>query len=290
MKWFRDMKIGPKLMLAFMVVGAIAAFLGFMGINDMSTMNNLTDRLYSKDLPGVIYVGNANTALLQVIRAEQSLLLVNSAAERQKAKKRLDDGKTNVNTSLEQAKEVFHTETGKAILADFESAWKAHQATVERFENLESKGNAQSHKEALEVLVGEGRDKAQVAEDALAKLTARKQDTAHKGAAEAAALYESTRMWMLTLVISGVLLSIGLGFFISRSIASAVRQLVGVADKIAVGDVNQKLTYESGDELGQLANSFRRVIEYIGNVSEALEKVGQGDLSTPLQTQSQDRK
>jgi methyl-accepting chemotaxis protein len=68
---------------------------------------------------------------------------------------------------------------------------------------------------------------------------------------------------LLTLIVAGVLLGVGFGLFIARSIAVPLGAIAAAAKKIALGDVNQKIDYRSEDEVGVLAESFRTVIDAV---------------------------
>ena len=49
MKWFYDMKIGARLITAFVIVGAITAIVGYMGINSMGNIAELAASLCQPD-------------------------------------------------------------------------------------------------------------------------------------------------------------------------------------------------------------------------------------------------
>jgi methyl-accepting chemotaxis protein len=78
----------------------------------------------------------------------------------------------------------------------------------------------------------------------------------------------------------------GLGLFISRSISTPMAKLADTARQISLGDVNQDIDYHSADEVGSLADSFRSLVAYIRGVSESLEKVAAGDMTSKLDTKS----
>lgn len=44
MSWYKDMKIGTKLMAAFVIVGAITAIVGFVGIHSMGKIGRGSKR------------------------------------------------------------------------------------------------------------------------------------------------------------------------------------------------------------------------------------------------------
>jgi methyl-accepting chemotaxis protein len=51
------------------------------------------------------------------------------------------------------------------------------------------------------------------------------------------------------------------------------------AERIAEGDVQQEVTYRSGDEIGRLAEAFRGTIRDIQEVARGADALARGDLS-----------
>jgi methyl-accepting chemotaxis protein len=65
----------------------------------------------------------------------------------------------------------------------------------------------------------------------------------------------------LLLALGGVLLTCLLLFWVTRRLVNRpVKQILRVSEAIAGGDLTQKITYHSRDELGQLADSLRRTL------------------------------
>jgi methyl-accepting chemotaxis protein len=75
MKKFYDLKIGTKLITAFVIVSAITAIVGILGIKDMEMINSMADKMYEKDLLGLSYVKEANINLIYMVRDEKSIIL-----------------------------------------------------------------------------------------------------------------------------------------------------------------------------------------------------------------------
>ncbi|ABS27243.1 putative PAS/PAC sensor protein [Anaeromyxobacter sp. Fw109-5] len=65
-------------------------------------------------------------------------------------------------------------------------------------------------------------------------------------------------------------------------LAAPLEAMALAAERIAEGDVQQEVTYRSGDEVGRLAEAFRGTIRYIQEVARGAAAVARGDLSTPL--------
>lgn len=93
------------------------------------------------------------------------------------------------------------------------------------------------------------------------------------------------RMTAVILVLSFLLLIITVVFcfFITKGITEPVREVREAARNLAEGNLSIQLKYRSGDELGELADSFRETIsalnDYVSAVEEGLLAVGNGKLN-----------
>lgn len=77
---------------------------------------------------------------------------------------------------------------------------------------------------------------------------------------------------------------------VRRIIGAPVKELSRVATKIAEGELDQNIYYQSGDELGVLADDFNRVtirlrdyVKYINEISEKLREIAAGNLAFTLE-------
>ena len=89
---------------------------------------------------------------------------------------------------------------------------------------------------------------------------------------------------MLGLVF--LLVSLALGYFLSRSITRPIIRLVDVAEGVAIGDVSRRIEVKSKDEVGVLADSFNSVINYLQDAANAAERMSQNDLTVKVEPKS----
>jgi methyl-accepting chemotaxis protein len=287
MNWFYDMKIGRKLIGAFILTGIITVVVGFIGIANMGKLADLSQSSYANETLGISYLREADVELIHMARAEKNLLLSSTSEEREKYRDAIDQGASRVTENLEKARPLVHTEEGKALLVKFDEAWKARQEVVDQIVALSAKDQMGKKRASVELSFGEGRQKADAVEGALDQLVQVKENNAKKDAETADETYHNSRIFMLVTILGGVLVGLGLGVFIARSISRPLGQLAETAKQIALGDVNQSVDYHGGDEVGSLAESFRALVAYIRSVSGVLEKMADGDLSNKAEAQSE---
>ena len=84
-----------------------------------------------------------------------------------------------------------------------------------------------------------------------------------------------------------VLMALGLGVVTSRSITTPLQTIQRAANLIAEGDLDHKLELRSRDEVGQMADAFRRMMEYMQNMADVAGAIAQNDLTVSLTPKSQ---
>jgi methyl-accepting chemotaxis protein len=80
---------------------------------------------------------------------------------------------------------------------------------------------------------------------------------------------------------------LAMAFIISRMIAKNVKKAAHVADLLAVGDANQTVNIQSGDETGQMGESMANVVEYLKEMSRVADRMSEGDLTVTLTPKSE---
>jgi methyl-accepting chemotaxis protein len=85
-----------------------------------------------------------------------------------------------------------------------------------------------------------------------------------------------TALALLSLVAVGTL----------RSVLGPLRDMAQAADGIARGRLDQKIDYSAKDEVGVLANAFRGMVEYVGGIATAADRLARGDLSATVAPRS----
>jgi methyl-accepting chemotaxis protein len=287
MNWFYDMKIGKRLIGAFIVTGIITAIVGFIGIANMGKIAGLTQSSYANETLGISYLSEADVQLVHMARAEKNLLLSSTSEERAKYRNAIGEYSSQVTENIEKARPLIHTEEGKALLVKFDEAWKERREVVDQIVALSARDQLEKKRASVELSMGNGREKADAVEDALGQLVQVKENNAKDDAVSAGDTYRSSRLFMLVTIAGGILIGLGLGVLIARSVSRPLRQLAEAAKQVALGDLSQIVEYRAADETGSLSESFRGLIAYIRGISEVLEKVAAGDLTSKAEARSE---
>jgi methyl-accepting chemotaxis protein len=107
--------------------------------------------------------------------------------------------------------------------------------------------------------------------------------------------FERTRRGeqMMTYSIVGILIAVVVlmtvvSSLIIRNVIATLNGISNAATRISHGDIDQKITHTSVDEIGELAESFRAMIVYIRGIAAAADGLARGDLTVQIAAQSKD--
>jgi len=118
-------------------------------------------------------------------------------------------------------------------------------------------------------------------------------------AAAAQAAYVAAKWLMLLLTVASVVAGMGIAWWLARSITRPLQEAVGVAQRVAAGDLTVRIDVSRRDEAGQLLAALKQMndslVKVVGNVRQASDQIATGsaqiasgnqDLSTRTEQQA----
>lgn len=266
MQWFKNLKVGVKLVASFLIVSAITAVVGYIGIKNMGEINTQADRMYERELMGLSYIKEANINLAYNARATRALLLANNETEREQF---IGDIRRTTETEIEfmqKARPLFAREEAKALFRQYDALSTEYAAAREQFLKMVA---AEGMQEAR-ITVAFARDhmapKNRELDKLMTELTNFKVADAKTASEYTTVLYESSLVSMMVLVVGGVIAGIGLGLIIARSISKPLGRAVDTANALADGDLTVRIDVESSCEIGNLMGAMQCMTEKLGQV------------------------
>ena len=97
--------------------------------------------------------------------------------------------------------------------------------------------------------------------------------------------YQASRVIVIVFAVGSLLLALGLGYVISLSLISPVREIEKGLRRIAAGAFGQRVEVANRDELGELADSVNQTSEKLGKLYDEIE-THRRDLPSSLQRQT----
>jgi methyl-accepting chemotaxis protein len=289
---FSYMKLGTKLISAFMLVCAIGAIVSVFGIHNMGQIADNGDRAYRFDLVGLNLVQEADNNLLDVSRSLRDAILASSAEQRAAFLADSDKNLALARANLDKARQTLVTEQGKAAFAELDQSWQDYAQGVREMQARTRAASLQDRGELTDYLFGDLRTRANKVDDLMGAVVSADSNQA---------LYQESRTLMIALVILSVLSGIAIGAWLTRG---ATRQLgtepaiaVDLAKSVATGDLNVRIDLRPGDtdslmaSLKAMRDALLRVVsdvrENAEGVATASAQIAQGNLDLSSRTEEQ---
>ncbi|MCI9423410.1 MAG: methyl-accepting chemotaxis protein [Dorea sp.] len=278
----RNIKIKSKLFLlaCFMLAGMIAV--GIVSLSFMGKINEGTTDISESWMPSVIASEELNTLTSDFRREEYKHIVAQDEETMQSAETKMEDAGNRINETFSMYLSTLITsEEDRKLIQDAQNAWNEY---LQNHDQLILLSRDNKTDEAMEIVLGTISLYDNVS-NLLLEVVQLNKDGADAADLEGNRLYtEAGRIVIIALIVIGAL-SFAFAIYIIRGINRPVKELDNVAKKIAEGDLDQSITYNSRDELGTLATNFnktvgrlRNYVNYIDEISSVLRQIAGGNL------------
>ncbi len=287
------MKLGTKIIAGFLVVAAIAAAMGLVGYLGMgSIMAVVEDDILGKRLPAVQNLLTMSEAQKAVMLGERGLLMKRFMQPALRAAQYafVNDAWKRADAAQNAFENIKRTTEEEGMWRQFTPLWlqwkKEHQKVVDlsrEKDRLIASGTGINDPKVTSLddkmfeLSLAARNSFLSSYESLNKLIEYNEKMAQKSGKDARATERNAKVILGISILLALAFSITLGAFIARLISKPVKILAEEAEKIAEGDLNVTIHHVSGDEIGELADSFQKMVsslrELIGKVTKSSELV-----------------
>lgn len=143
----KHMKVGTRLITAFLLVSFFGAIVAGIGIYKMSIINEQSAVMYERELRGLSFIKEANINLIYVGRSLRTVLLASDEAERRRAAENVDKQLRLLTTNVEKANPLFKNEQGKKMLAELDDRIRDYKSATAELLNKVSSESLQENRE-----------------------------------------------------------------------------------------------------------------------------------------------
>jgi len=277
-----NVKVGTKLIAGFLSVAAIAAFIGFMGINSASKLDTLIDEMYTQRVASIIAADQVNLELAKMRIAARSMAMAANDDLWRVEQERFNTARKNVDAGIATLEKLIQNDKGKGLLIDIKSRYADYVKISEGLIETTSKTRLTANAEISAVLgqiSGPGM-KTSIIVTELQKMI---DESAKAGWENSNKIYASVKTVLTTLLICGVLLSLALGFLLSRSISTPLLKTVAMLNELTLGHLGMRLRMDRKDEIGQMAKSMDTFANDLQDiVIGTMKQIADGNLSANI--------
>jgi methyl-accepting chemotaxis protein len=274
MSW-KDLKIAKKLYFGFATVLVCTCAAGWVAISGFTKVHDTVGDLqntnslvrYAKDL-GIFrrdYTATNKEELADKIDA--------TIKDMEKLVSELIDD----HRGKPEEQKMFTT--SQSLLSEWAQKWNQYHSSHASMKNNSSSA-ASAMAEAVEVemlkdLVGTNKE-------FVASLDVAYKDQENK----VTAIQAEAKTLATIFAIAAILVGVVVAFFIARGISRPISRIAAVANDISKGDIQQTIDFQQKDEIGQLADSFKNLINYMKYLAGAAEAIASNNLTVKVEPKS----
>ena len=277
--------IGPKLIGGFLIVAAIAAFIGIFGIININKSNERGVYLYERITVPLVQVNKTLVALHQIrVNLRDLIRAATPELAKQKSERINELDKIFTENLTEYIKTVV-TDTGKKMCAEIVIDHEQYLKDIAETKNLV---NEKKSAAAWTYIDGSMNDCAKRIQVSIEKMIEMKIDLAQKNSSDNATATKQAMTAMIIISIAGIALAIIMGIWLTLSITGPLNKGVTMMQEMSKGHLGSRLKMSRQDEIGILADSMD---EFAGdlqkNILTAIKKIGDGDVNTTLKAKDE---
>ena len=273
MSFLDNLKMGPKLLGSYLLLAALGAMIGLVGIKQIHAIDDADTRLYEKITIPLGEMGEIRQIFQrQRINVRDAIMTGNAEKYGGIIKDLIKEG----DKIEETFQKTILTDKGREDFKKFKDANADYDKDVERILALVEAGKI---READALMRGDAFKTNQEVQKRLDELQASKLSLAKATSDGNTALANSASTMMM--IIMGVSVVFGLitGWLITRSIKEPLAKGVDMMNEMAKGHLSTRLHMDRKDEIGQLAGAMDGFTDNLQSIVGGLQQISNGDLS-----------
>ncbi|GFO66472.1 methyl-accepting chemotaxis protein [Geomonas limicola] len=274
MQWFKDLKIGTKLVCAFMFLLALNVMLGVFMVVELNKITSQSEDVASHQIPAMVVLSSLSEAFGSYRRGELLAVVSEKKEDVEKYVKRNEEAVEKINKFREAYGKFVNTDVERKNLSEFNTALEPFLGESKKIMALALENK---DVEAGELVRGTSSKQFNIALKALQGSMEAQVQEATKEAKATVATSSSSRTLIIVALLASVLVGLAEAFTIARIMSTPIHDLAQKAEQIAAGNLDIEIEQRSHDEIGQLSGAFsvmtRNLRDLIGRLADTSLKL-----------------
>jgi methyl-accepting chemotaxis protein len=174
------------------------------------------------------------------------------------------------------------TATARAVSGDgaaLETLDSRISAWLEIFGNYRQIAMENGEDHAIALVTGEGQKAREAAASTIDEIVKVENDELVQASADNGKLYDQSRLLLISLLAAAVLIAAAAATWIVLGISSGLRKVRQVLDAVAIGDLDQRVTVTSNDEIKDLIVTVNGMTDSLKASAQLADTIADGDLT-----------
>jgi methyl-accepting chemotaxis protein len=255
---FKNLTIKTRLAFVIGLLCLIALSIGLLGLRSLSKTDDALETVYNDRLVALGQLGE----VLTLIQQNQSTLARAVSGDPEKFAAVVDEAEQrskDITAAWTQYRGTYLTPEEKVLAQAFEDSRKKN--TDEAIKPLIASLRAKDVPAAVAIIQGAMASSFVPVRTSMKALIKLQLDVGKSEHDAAVVRFQTAKMVSIGLIAFGLLAGISIGFFLIRGISRALAEALRVANSVAAGDLTERITIASNDEIGQLLAALQKMNE-----------------------------
>ncbi|MGY5885008.1 methyl-accepting chemotaxis protein [Modestobacter lacusdianchii] len=259
--WWGDRSVRTKVLATAGVAGVVAAGIGITGLTALSGAATAAEALYADNVLGVARAADMDGLVGDLrVNIRDTILGSDPSA----AMTRIGTLGDDFSAAVEGYREVTADPEKLAILDSVEASM-AEYVTLQQ-DVLVPLAVSQDFGTWISTNASQSAPLVERATEDIKTLRDMEAADAQAAAASIRSDYEAQRTTSILLIVGGVALALGLGYFVASAIARAAGRVRDVVQALAEGDLTRSSGLTTRDEMGQMGQALDAAVENLRSV------------------------
>jgi methyl-accepting chemotaxis protein len=266
----RNVSIRTKVAAAFGAMLLIIGAIGFFAIDRLAGVNATTIDINTSWLPSVRYIGEVRYNMARHRAILSRHVMVSEPAQKAQVEERIKVALQNVDAARKKYEPLIATAEERGAYEKFSTAWGDYLKSVEEMLAISRKNQAAEAMQMFVTKVSQAGLAAETTVDKIVELNLKGADAAQ---AQGDRIYASSRLFVLGAIALALVVAIGAGLLLSRSVASPVVGMTAAMTRLAARDMSVEIpALGQRDEIGRMADAVEVFKESMIKAAAAAER------------------
>ena len=273
----KNLKVSAKLLVSFGIVLLLMVAMAVLSVVSTQRINGLVDEFYNKSYLNTQRSEQVSRELQMAAKNMLVAIIDPSQAEKESRLRLANENLAGAEDDIEFLKSNY-----RGDMADVEGVEKqldTVKGVFEEFSQLAYKNQADEAYAMYQNNIVGALQNAVTYTDNIVDFASQHADDEYENTT---ATGKATTVVVIVASIAAVVIGLAMAMYITKAIVSGVSEVADSAKKLAEGDFNVSIHYESQDEIGQLADSVRslskRLTSVIADIDYMLDELAGGNL------------
>jgi methyl-accepting chemotaxis protein len=264
------LSVNVKIVSALLIALLVAVVVGVLGLNSLSKTSAGTQKLYHSNLASVTAIGEMNTAVFMT-RTDAAMQVISQDAQHNAL---FEAGIGKDMAAFATALKAYRDSnpaTPKTLVDSVDAGYSAYSAILTT--KMIPAGKRHDVKEWARIRDTEVLPVMGKLVQNLTDMQGIEAKDAKATADQAKDTQKSSRLMVIAILVSGVLIALAIGLYIARGIVSSLNRVKDVCIALAEGDLTHATHLTSQDEVGQMGLALDTAMgvlrEMLGTINDS---------------------